>query len=144
MALAATTILRWIETRLKSDSALVALIGGATPRIVSEEAAKGIIFPYVLISPLDPARPEYAVGVRAIAHAGIYLVRGVHATKSYGPPLETIAERIIAVLHGERGIADHANGISSSYLEAAFSLTEPRDSEQYRHLGGRFRITANA
>lgn len=138
MALATTTTLRWIEKQLKSDSSLLSLIGSAPARIVNQRAGKGILFPYVLITKLDPARPVYVVGVHAIVSDGIYLVRGVHRTKSDGPPLETIAERIIALLHGQYSPDD---GINASVLEAEYADLESQDDEQIRHLGGRFRIT---
>jgi hypothetical protein len=142
--LTVTPVLRWITARLLTDSALAGYVGS---RVENEEAEKEIAFPYVLISILDPGIPIYLAGARAVATTGIYLVRGVINDKSYGNPsqgnhLEDIATRIVLLLHGERGVSDPTAGIISSTLEQIFTLTESKDNEQYRHLGGSFRISA--
>lgn len=134
------TVMRWITQRLISDTTLVNLIGGASAaRIVDDEAQKGIVFPYVLISTPDPGRPTYFVGAQPAVVDGIYVIRGVHQALTYGAPLETLAQRILTLFHKAN---DPAYSVVSCVFDATFRLTESRDQTQYRHLGGRFLITS--
>lgn len=138
MSLSSTTILSWIYSRLSNNVALAGLIGGVSPRIYVDVAPEGTLFPYILITPLVPSMPAYLVGGRAAAYDGIYLVRGVHQTMSYADPLLTIAQQIKSTLHGQY---DFDNKINGCVLEQEFAFAELINSTNYRHLGGRFRVT---
>jgi len=142
-----TQILRWIRARLLSDATIVSLIGDES-RIQSEEAPEDVVFPYILISVVSPPLPNYTVAARAVTNDAVYLIRGIIRDDSYGNTiknnqLETIANRILALFHNP-GINLTYN-IHSCVLDQEYVLTEPpRNDTQYRHLGGRFRISTQA
>ena len=138
---------QWIYSTLKADATLTALIGGATsPRIYSDLAPQGPplpVLPYVIYQ-MQSAVNLMIVGPRSFWANMTYIVKGVNETLSYGGPLLTIAERIIADLHATPNGAANAYGIIwTCVLDDHFRMPEVTAGRNFRHSGGRFRIYAS-
>lgn len=136
---------QFITTALKADSALAALIGGATPRVYADMAPQGTPatpLPYVLLQ-MQAATDLMVVGSFRVWTNMLYLCRGLAETNSWGGNLETIASRITAVLHAASG-TNVSGVVYSCTREQPFRLVETVDGRVIRHSGGIFRIYAKA
>ncbi len=127
----------WLYATLSGDPQLAALVGQniGGPLLVGTVAP-----PYVTWS--EPSVRDVT------AHDGgriwvdtIYTVKGVAASASWDD-VSPIARRLDALLHGVE--ADTAAGHISSRREAIVQYGEQSEGQQYRHLGGRFRIRAHS
>jgi len=130
----------WLYATLSGDAQLVELVGQniGGPLLVGDVAP-----PYVTWS--EPSvRDVTAQDGGRIWVDTIYTVKGVAATASWDD-VAPIARRIDALLHGERGV-EHtsAAGHITSVREGVVQYGEQADGQQYRHLGGRFRIRAHS
>jgi len=136
---------QFIVTALKADSALTALIGGATPRVYADMAPQTtppVALPYVLFQ-MQAATDLMVVGNFRVWSNMLYLVRMLAETGSWGGNLDTGANRIEVALNGKS--ASNGSGlIYSATRENPFRLLETIDGRQIRHSGHVFRIYAKA
>ena len=145
---------QWIYSALKADSALTALIGGASsPRIYNELAPQGNgtttapVYPYVIYQ-MQSAIDVMWVGPRRVWSNMLYLVKGIQETSSYGGSLLTIVERIDEVLHAKPDpggpAATNAYGVIWACVgEQPFRLPEVVNGRNFRHFGRIYRIYAS-
>lgn len=128
---------KWLYDTLAADSTLVGLVSG----IYSGMAPEGVAFPLALFAQHRPLPDLTAVGATRIWASIHYVVRGVAETASYGGDLETIADRIDAVLHA--GSGSTAQGTVYECVRVMpFALPEQANGRQFRHLGGIYQVRA--
>jgi hypothetical protein len=145
MADETTRIDQWLTAALLADAQLAAIVG---TKVFSGMAPRESTWPVVVFQFLGGSDTATGAGVNRIMHRGVYMVKGVTEGPSYGPPLQTIADRIDAVLHGKPDpgsmIVASVGGASilSSVREQPFRLEEEIDGRHYRSLGGFYRIQA--
>lgn len=126
---------KWLYQTLAADAALVAATGGRIWADVAQEAApSGVWVLYTAQVSTDLA----VVGARIVWSEGTYIVRAMTEGPSYAPLLAT-AERIHALLHGQRGEVDEGTVISCTRV-APFRLTQTVDGRSFRQLGGFYRV----
>lgn len=117
----------WLYGRLASNQA------GVASRVYSTVAPLEAAYPLIVYQ-LQAVRDLTAVGARRVWSDGLWLVRAVGRDGTY-VDLEVMAEAIDTQLHGKSG-----TGVQACVREQPFSMTEVVDGQQYRHLGGIYRI----
>ena len=132
----------WLYSTLHGDGTLLALCpGGVLTWPLPTNAAGQAIYPgqyvlYQMQSGLD-------IGLYGPGRAGVnglWLVRVVAETFSFGGNLQTAANRMDVLLQlGVRTAVTGGYIFGCARLEP-FQLVEPVGSRQYRHLGGIYRI----
>lgn len=128
---------QWLYTVLSGDTALAAVVG---TRIYADVAPAGATFPYVVYQN-QAGRDVRGVGPTRIMANLLYVVRGVNATTTYTGALETIANRIDAVLQAASG-TNTRGVVIACVREQPFKLAESLDTGEYRNLGGIYRLWA--
>jgi hypothetical protein len=130
----------WLRATLAADATLVALVGGAgAPRIYDGPAPEGSAFPYVVFLPYTRGRDLSVIGEIRVWSELPYIVKAVHQAESYADPLQTLAERIDALLHRSRGMV--AGGeVIACVRTSPLEYPELKHSVQYRHLGGIYKL----
>lgn len=132
----------WIYATLRADATLIAALSGGANGIYQDVAPPGAGFPYVVFFLLDPGDTLNTTGSsqEVIWQPTLWLVKGVHKTASYGSPLSTIETRIFTVLHKKEAVVTGGN-VWSAVRVRPFQMQETGPGgEQYRHLGGIYRI----
>lgn len=131
---------RWLRATLAADAALVALVGGAlSPRICDGPAPEGTAYPCVVFLPYTPGRDLSVIGGIRVWSELPYVVKAVHQAESYADPLQTLAERIDALLHRASGEVDGGRVIACVRV-SPLEYPEVKNSVQYRHLGGIYKL----
>ena len=136
----------WIYSTLRADATLTAVLGDGANGIYQDRAPAGARFPYVIFFLMDPGDTVNTTGrsQEIIWQPTLWLVKGVHQTASYGPPLSTIEDRIYTLLHKQDG-APSIGEVFSSVRQRPFQMPETGPGgEQYRHLGGLYRLKVRA
>lgn len=129
---------RWLNTVLAGDTQLAALVG---TRIYADLAPGGAALPMVVYQ-MQAANDLMVLGSARVWANAVYIVRGVARSLAYGGNLLTIADRIDTVLHAASG-SNVEGTIFECVREREFRMTEVgQDGEQYRHMGGMYRILA--
>lgn len=113
---------------------LQALVSG---RCYSAVAPAGAVFPFIVFTCM-PAPDLMGVGPARIWAALLYAVKVTAQTTSYAS-IATIADQVDAALHAASGTVSNGR-ILTCMRERPLSLTEELDGEQYRSLGGIFRV----
>ena len=121
----------WIFKTLSEATALTAIV---SDRIYEGVVLAKVTFPLVLFQPLE-ATDFAAIGAQRIWSEMLWLVRGVDCTGTLSGDLDSIAERIDALLHREQ-----SDTVAASVRIRPYTLLESIDEVQYRHLGGTYRI----
>lgn len=134
----------WLRATLAADSTLVALIGGAgSPRIYDAPAPESAAYPYVVYKPYTPGRDLAVIGGIRVWSELLYIVKAVHRAESYADPLQTLAERIDALLHRASGAVTGGQVIACVRV-SPLELPELKNSVNYRHLGGVYQLQVQA
>ena len=128
---------KWIYTVLANDATLVSKTDG----IYSALVPAGETYPLVLFGENRTDNDLMALGARRIWSTMHYVVRAIDETKSYGGDLETIADRIDAVLHAASGTTT-AGTVWACVRTMPFRMVEQRDGRIFRHLGGIYQVRA--
>lgn len=137
MTIEATRIDRWLFETLTGDAALTAAVGS---RVYSDLAPDKAAMPYVVFSMQTADRDVQGIGTERFLVQPVYLVKAVGAGVSY-EPLEAIADRIDAVLQGGAGSVT-GGLIHACIREQMVRYPEVDAGQQFRHLGGLYRIWA--
>lgn len=140
MATAETTIVdAWLDQVLGSDTTLAGLAtGGCWDTLADESAA----FPYVVWQ-LQAGRDVGGIGpATRIMVNGLWLVRGVDRSPSQ-TAVKPIAERVDALLHAASGSVT-GGLVVACVREEPYKFLEVTDGVMYWHLGGMYRIWAQA
>jgi len=138
MGLESSAAAQFIYTKLAADSALTAIVGS---RIYDQEAPQNATYPYVVFSFLSGVDLPVAGGGRLWSNM-LFLVEAVGHVSSFGGNLGTAAARIDAVLQASNGSVTDGT-ISACVREENFRMVEELAGEQYRRIGGRYRIYAS-
>lgn len=132
----------WIYATLAADSTLLTTLGGtAVNKLFADQVRETATDPYVLFGLLSGV--DYRiVGPSRVWTNMLWVIRGVMEADGFHGDLQTIADRIDAVLHAGSG----SNGDGTVYAcvrESPFRMVENRDGRApLRHLGGIYRILA--
>jgi hypothetical protein len=129
----------WMYQRLAADAALTALVAG---RVVSTMAGRNMQSPYVVFD-LNSPRDIRGIGTGRIMVDCLYVAKAVGKTDSWDD-LAPIAARVDELLDGASGevVAGHVLGVAR---ERVVQYAEVDDNgNQYRHLGGMYRLWAHA
>lgn len=122
----------WLYDTLTADTALTAVVGD---RVYSEAAPLGSEFPLVVFGLEYPEDVLTHNGSRIMVTSW-WRVRGIVPAESFSDALQTIADRIDAILHrSDGGTADGAVIFTSVRMEPYMRL-EVDEGKQYRSLGG--------
>lgn len=136
---------RWLFDVLTADPDLAALItdpGDDGPRVFSEVAPASAAYPFVVFA--HQASTDVAgVGPYRIGTEATYVVKAVGEGQSYAP-LRPVAARIDALLQGAGGaVIDGEVWAAQRTAPVRYPEITP-NGDQYRHLGGLYRLWATA
>lgn len=128
----------WINATLDGDPTLTGLCPGG---VYNGEAEKDAAYPLVEFSPQSPGVTIKGVSTTIIGLNMLWLIKGVVLGKSY-VPIEPVQNRIDALLHGVTSLTVPGGIIMSCVREQAFRLEPVQGGQDYRYLGGIYRILA--
>jgi hypothetical protein len=117
----------WLMDKLDSNQV------GVADRVYSAVAPMDAAYPHVVFQ-LQAPRDLMVVGARRVWVDGLWLVRAIGRDGTY-VDLEAIADAIDTQLHAASGTE-----VQACVREQPFAMTEVVDGQQYRHLGGIYRI----
>lgn len=124
----------WVYATLAADATLIALIGGATPRIYRAMKPESAAFPCVVFDYMPGGRDVRGVGTTNIMVDGYWLIKALDRNQS-AATAETIADRIHTLLHGQR-----SGSVLACVRDEPLSYVEFVDGAHYQHVGGVYRI----
>lgn len=127
---------QWLYATLTADATLTGLVG---TRVYSEVAPPEATYPCVIFG-LQYAADVATHSAERIMVNGLWLVRGVVQASSFGGNLQTIADRLDALLHRSAGGTADAATVFTSVREEPFKQATVNEGIQYRSLGGLFRL----
>lgn len=125
---------RWLYRRLTGDARLAELVGG---RVYGHTADPEAAYPLVVFFPTGGHDTRVVGGMRVMSRE-TFAVKVIGRGASLAP-LEEIADRIDAALQGAAGAVPGLE-IASCVRERAFAYAETDGGEEYRHLGGYYRL----
>ena len=129
----------WLYATLKANTTLTALIGGSSaPRIYSAVIPQGAALPAVVFQQMS-GEDLLTLNAYRVWSDLVYLVKGIAQAGGF-VALDVIAAQIDTALHRTSG-----TGVASCYRERPFSYVETDEAgsgQQFRHLGGIYRIKA--
>ena len=125
---------RWL-----ADTIATALDGIEHGGVFSDVAPPGASLPFVVFSLADSA-DVYAVGSIRVMTDATYLVKAVGPEASY-EQVGALADAIDDALHAASSLTDDGF-IVWCHRERPLRYAEEAGDEQYRHLGGYYRIQA--
>ena len=137
----------WIENRLKTvhASVLNALSTGLAQRVFSDLAAPDAIYPYIVYQ--QQVQPEVVRGVGSaeVMVDTIYIVKAI-AQGTSDSALAPVAAAIHNALVSNNGevIIGGIGTIFTCHRKSQFKLVTAEQGSQFRHLGGAYRIQAQA
>lgn len=123
---------RYIYEKLRDDNTIHNTVAD---RIYDDEAPAGAAMPYIIIATMNPAKPFRAVGNNVIWWDELTVVKAVGAG-AYSD-LESLVNRIRAVLHNTRGTTSTGGSVIACYEdgEGVRFPEENDDGTAPRHLG---------
>lgn len=116
-----------------SDPSNAAYVSG----FYSGSAPRNSVSPYVVWS-WQGGDDVPALGTIRVATEPLFLVRVIGRTRMF-KDLEAAASRIDDLLHGSNGIYNN-HRIASCMRENEYSLVEETEEDEWRHLGGYYRL----
>lgn len=135
----------WIRLALGTTHAadLDAISPGLSTRVFLDFAPETTPYPFIIFQALTPPRDVRGVGIIRVMVDTLYLVKAVAQGTNYDAlrPVVTVIDR--ALTKGDP--VDMAGGIMLvSTRTSEFRLVEIENGKQFRHLGGEYRIQAQA
>lgn len=124
-------------------TALNAISAGLATRIYGDLAPTDAVYPFIVFQCQSPPRDIRGVGVVRVMVDTLYVVKAVAQTTSYAP-LVGVAKVIDQAMTAPDVVAVGDGFVLSSVREDQFQLVEVDSGKQFRHLGGQFRIQAQA
>ena len=125
----------WLYGKLHGDATLLALVPGGVYTWPVPTTISGAFALYQM----QAANDIRGNGPTRIGVNGLWLVRAVAETQSFGGNLLAAANRIDVLLQAASGTAT-GGVVWACVREEPFQLVETRDGRQWRHLGGQYRI----
>jgi hypothetical protein len=133
----------WVRLKLTNHTAFNVLFTGLTGRVFNRYAPSGTTYPYIIFQAQTPPDVVRGVGDAEVMVDTIYIVKAVAQADSFAP-LANVAAAIRTAMVYPNGDSLTGGSIFTSRYEKQFSMVEPEATKQYRHLGGEFRIQAQA
>ena len=127
---------QWIYETLTGDSALTAIVGD---RVHVDQAPAGTGFPLVVFS-LEYARDVVTHNHTRVMVDGIYRIRVNKDSESYDDEMQAAADRIDALFDRSDGGTAGGASIFTSVREEPYRRSLVDEGNQYKALGGLFRI----
>lgn len=129
----------FVDTRLRSDSTLMGMIGNDGRRLREGVLPIGVTLPgivFTMDNPTDNVLPgQIIVWTRVELN-----VRVIGVEPSY-LPLSPIADRLFTLLHGSAGAATDGTVLAVTRLYPLLYETD-ENGQDFRHLGGVYEILA--
>lgn len=139
MSVETVAVERWIYGALLAAG--ITEIG--TSRIYGYVAPNDAPMPFVVFQH-QASRDIRGVGTARIMVDCMYVVKAVDETGRFTGTLSAVAEAIDAALHAKSGTLGPEGIVLHCVREEPFALFEIDDGREYRHLGGLYRIWAQA
>ena len=124
----------WLYSTLTNDATIRGIVG---TRVYSAIATSPTM-PYILFQYQAAADVSYMAAIRAWSRL-VYLVRAVDEQNSIVGSLQTLADRIDAVLH-RQSTQIGGGPLISCVRDLPFTLPERDGDRIIRHLGGIYRL----
>lgn len=132
----------WVKDRIATVADRLEEIAlGLSARVYSEAAPKDAEFPVIIFQCQDPPRDVRGVGTFTVMVDTLYLVKAVAQVDDYAE-LAPIASALNDALTTPTGGSIGTGTVLTSVREEQFSMPEFDEGEQWRHLGGMYRIQA--
>lgn len=134
---------KWVDDRLKAWTAFNTISAGLTTRIYSHYAPADATYPFIIWQVAIPARDVLGVGPFRVMVDTLYIVKAVAQVDTYAP-LAPVATQIDLAMTSPSVSAVVDGFVLMSVRDEQFSLVEVEAGKQYRHLGGQYKILAQA
>lgn len=134
----ASRVAQWIAETVAADSTIEAEVGAGN--VWELPAPPDSTYPMVVFHQLSDVDVRTGAGAFRIMTNSIWVIRAVYIGATFWDAI-TVADRIDELFDRADGTADGAT-IFSSVREYGFRMADETDGQQYRHLGGAFRIYA--
>ena len=133
----------WVANRLKTNAAFDTISPGLSQRVFGHFAPPGTPYPFIIFQTASPPRDVRGVGVIRVMVDTLYIVKAVAQVDSW-VALAPVARQIDVSMTAPSVSAVADGFVLASVREEQFSLVEVDDGKQYRHLGGQYKIQAQA
>lgn len=138
---------RWVDGRLKANTDFNTINAGLAGRVFNMFAPTGTTYPFIIYQAQSPPRDVRGVGTARVMVDSLYIVKAVAQASTFNALSAIAAEidQVMTVATGENITTPAGNGLLlASVRDDQFSLVELEQGKQYRHLGGLYRIHAQA
>lgn len=133
-----TRVRRFLDSLLKADAALVALVG---QRIYGDSIPGETAFPYAFFGAPEPGEDTRGVGAVRILTNATWEIKAVDKAIGW-TAVEEVADRLDALVHGAAGAAGTDGWVLMGVRERPIDYREDAAGVEYRHLGGLYRLWA--
>lgn len=136
----------WILSRLTGTyaAALEAVSPGLSTRVFPDVAPPTAAYPFIVYQAQSPPRDIRGVGTTRVMVEAVYVVKAIAQVSNY-MTLATVAKVIDLAMTLQDVVVFGTDGyINSSVRDAQYSLSSVEQGTQFRHLGGEYRIMAQA
>lgn len=134
----------WIKTRLAAQaSALETISTGLSTRVRNGFGSPSDKFPFIVYQCQVPPKDVRGVGPVRVMVDTLFIVKAIGQCDDY-LPLTPVARVIDTALTAPDTVAVTDGFILCSTREDGFSMVEIDSGKQFRHLGGQFKILAQA
>lgn len=135
----------WVEEKLTQHAPFDTISAGLTGRVFNRVAPATAEFPYIVYQSQTPPNVVRGVGDAEVMVDTIYIVKAIAQGSDYSA-LVPVANAIRTALVSANGevITGAVGTVFTCQYERGFSLVENEQTKQFRHLGGEFRIQAQA
>lgn len=131
---------RWIHTQLTADATIAGIVG---TRVYADVMPKSVTtYPAIVVQYDGSQPPTYGNGPTIIWTKLAYIVKAITKGNS-STSLQTLVDRVIAVLHAERGGVTGAD-IDYSIYTGPFRMTTMENDTLFQFLGGRFELAVRS
>jgi hypothetical protein len=132
----------YVVNRLAAQAAaLDGISAGLSERIFEEVAPDDALYPFIVWQCQSPPRDVRGVGSFRVMVDTLYIVKAVAQGTSYAP-LVPVARVIDGAMTNTTGTAVGDGHVFTSTRNDQYSLREPAEGTEFRHLGGEYRIQA--
>lgn len=129
----------WVVAQLSSTVGVTNLVGS---RIYNQYAPTNADYPFIIFQQ-QTLRDVRGVGGVRIMVDSLYVVKGISQGNDFAQ-LGVLATAIDTALNIPPGGSVTGGYVMASVREEPFALTEVEDGKQFRHMGGIYRIHAQA
>lgn len=135
---------QWIEDRFAEKAAeLESISVGLSGRVYEDIAPPDAPYPFIVYQCQVPPRDIRGVGVTRVMVDTLYVVKAVAQTNSYAT-LAPVASVIDSAMTSEAGSAVGDGLVLAAVREEQFQMIDVDSGTQFRHLGGEYKIHAQA